>query len=172
MADNELKGCLLQLVQVLKYEPFHYSALCRFLLKRSLRTPHLIGHSVFWQLKAEMQNPMVCERHGLLIEEFLQKLPSRRDFLRQFYVTDQLLAAAMAVKECTKKSERPKVLNTELRKVKFPARFTLPLNPTMECTGLIFSCLLYTSDAADEEDSVDLGGRRIIKKKIQGRRVE
>eukprot|EP00658_Telonema_sp_P-2_P074434 TRINITY_DN63656_c0_g1_i1.p1 TRINITY_DN63656_c0_g1~~TRINITY_DN63656_c0_g1_i1.p1 ORF type:complete len:102 (-),score=8.76 TRINITY_DN63656_c0_g1_i1:16-321(-) len=28
------------------------------------------------------------------------------------------------------------------------------------------SCLLYTSDAADEEDSGDLGGRRIIKKKI------
>ena len=29
------------------------------------------------------------------------------------------------------------------------------------CTG----CLLYTSDAADERSSVDLGGRRIIKKK-------
>src|SRR5664280_1475844 len=29
------------------------------------------------------------------------------------------------------------------------------------------SCLLYTSDAADEEDSVDLGGRRIIKKKTK-----
>ena len=28
-----------------------------------------------------------------------------------------------------------------------------------------FSCLLYTSDAADERSSVDLGGRRIIKKK-------
>ena len=28
-----------------------------------------------------------------------------------------------------------------------------------------WTCLLYTSDAADEEDSVDLGGRRIIKKK-------
>ena len=27
------------------------------------------------------------------------------------------------------------------------------------------NCLLYTSDAADEEDSVDLGGSRIIKKK-------
>src|SRR5665648_242692 len=27
-----------------------------------------------------------------------------------------------------------------------------------------YNCLLYTSDAADEEDSVDLGGRRIIKK--------
>ena len=32
--------------------------------------------------------------------------------------------------------------------------------------GLPKDCLLYTSDAADEEDSVDLGGRRIIKKKI------
>ena len=29
------------------------------------------------------------------------------------------------------------------------------------------SCLLYTSDAADERSSVDLGGRRIIKKKNQ-----
>ena len=28
-----------------------------------------------------------------------------------------------------------------------------------------YTCLLYTSDAADERSSVDLGGRRIIKKK-------
>ena len=36
-----------------------------------------------------------------------------------------------------------------------------------------YFCLLYTSDAADERSSVDLGGRRIIKKntkkKIGGR---
>ena len=30
---------------------------------------------------------------------------------------------------------------------------------------LFCACLLYTSDAADERSSVDLGGRRIIKKK-------
>ena len=30
---------------------------------------------------------------------------------------------------------------------------------------LFIGCLLYTSDAADERSSVDLGGRRIIKKK-------
>ena len=30
---------------------------------------------------------------------------------------------------------------------------------------LLLPCLLYTSDAADERSSVDLGGRRIIKKK-------
>src|SRR5678809_480646 len=31
--------------------------------------------------------------------------------------------------------------------------------------GVYDTCLLYTSDAADERSSVDLGGRRIIKKK-------
>ena len=34
-----------------------------------------------------------------------------------------------------------------------------------------WTCLLYTSDAADEEDSVDLGGRRIIKKKKLEKRL-
>ena len=40
-----------------------------------------------------------------------------------------------------------------------------------ECQGMLkldcfLSCLLYTSDAADDTPCVDLGGRRIIKKKI------
>ena len=33
------------------------------------------------------------------------------------------------------------------------------------------SCLLYTSDAADERSSVDLGGRRIIKKKQRKKKI-
>ena len=33
------------------------------------------------------------------------------------------------------------------------------------CLGQCVSCLLYTSDAADERSSVDLGGRRLIEKK-------
>ena len=35
----------------------------------------------------------------------------------------------------------------------------------IEQVGQLGTCLLYTSDAADERSSVDLGGRRIIKKK-------
>ena len=35
---------------------------------------------------------------------------------------------------------------------------------------ILRTCLLYTSDAADERSSVDLGGRRIIKKKKKGNR--
>ena len=35
----------------------------------------------------------------------------------------------------------------------------------------VVTCLLYTSDAADERSSVDLGGRRIIKKQHTLNRV-
>ena len=43
-----------------------------------------------------------------------------------------------------------------------------------QCTEIGFGslgivCLLYTSDAADERSSVDLGGRRIINKKTKVR---
>ena len=44
----------------------------------------------------------------------------------------------------------------------------MPGSPHAMVTQLLSepeSCLLYTSDAADERSSVDLGGRRIIKKK-------
>ena len=43
-------------------------------------------------------------------------------------------------------------------------RVELRVIPRMEGTQAVV-CLLYTSDAADERSSVDLGGRRIIKKK-------
>ena len=44
--------------------------------------------------------------------------------------------------------------------VEFSKKVNVPL------LGLNYKdCLLYTSDAADERSSVDLGGRRIIKKK-------
>ena len=50
--------------------------------------------------------------------------------------------------------DREKVMSTGVGK-----GFAIPHGKTN-------ACLLYTSDAADERSSVDLGGRRIIKKKI------
>ena len=40
-----------------------------------------------------------------------------------------------------------------------------PETDATSCSMLANRCLLYTSDAADERSSVDLGGRRIFKKK-------
>ena len=39
------------------------------------------------------------------------------------------------------------------------------IEPLVKELPMEYACLLYTSDAADERSSVDLGGRRIIKKK-------
>ena len=47
---------------------------------------------------------------------------------------------------------------------------TYSVRPEPFATGRGEPCLLYTSDAADERSSVDLGGRRIIKKKTTVKR--
>eukprot|EP00658_Telonema_sp_P-2_P055695 TRINITY_DN44259_c0_g2_i2.p1 TRINITY_DN44259_c0_g2~~TRINITY_DN44259_c0_g2_i2.p1 ORF type:complete len:367 (+),score=47.83 TRINITY_DN44259_c0_g2_i2:147-1247(+) len=65
-------------------------------------------------------------------------------------------------------------ISTSAPNVSIPARRLVQVLPhlPLDAQGPILAnlqachtCLLYTSDAADEEDSVDLGGRRIIKKK-------
>ena len=46
-------------------------------------------------------------------------------------------------------------------------------NPTAGIMRPVFElCLLYTSDAADERSSVDLGGRRIIQKKTYANKTK
>src|SRR5678810_570996 len=47
------------------------------------------------------------------------------------------------------------------------SRVRLGVSPVVNALAsiMVLICLLYTSDAADERSSVDLGGRRIIKKK-------
>mgnify|MGYP003381409622 CR=1 FL=1 len=56
-------------------------------------------------------------------------------------------------RQCTACKER---LRSQVRCSRLPVAATV---------DELWLCLLYTSDAADERSSVDLGGRRIIKKK-------
>ena len=53
----------------------------------------------------------------------------------------------------------------DLRQIRLSAGGVDPLLPGREAGGQREPCLLYTSDAADDLLCVDLGGRRIIKKK-------
>src|SRR5664279_5831441 len=56
-----------------------------------------------------------------------------------------------------------RVAGAALRLVVWHVRVAAPPQPVLRSRpGRHMLCLLYTSDAADEEDSVDLGGRRII----------
>uniref|UniRef100_A0A8C9F3X3 phosphatidylinositol-4,5-bisphosphate 3-kinase n=1 Tax=Pavo cristatus TaxID=9049 RepID=A0A8C9F3X3_PAVCR len=69
MSDEELSQYLLQLVQVLKYEPFLDCALSRFLLERALANRR-IGQMLFWHLRSEIHIPAVSVQFGLILEAY------------------------------------------------------------------------------------------------------
>ena len=64
-------------------------------------------------------------------------------------IRDRFSSLRLGVENLITKSPRFMISNTSQKTPAYAAR----------------PCLLYTSDAADERSSVDLGGRRIIKKK-------
>eukprot|EP00658_Telonema_sp_P-2_P071848 TRINITY_DN6105_c0_g1_i2.p1 TRINITY_DN6105_c0_g1~~TRINITY_DN6105_c0_g1_i2.p1 ORF type:complete len:154 (-),score=24.59 TRINITY_DN6105_c0_g1_i2:54-515(-) len=71
-------------------------------------------------------------------------------------------------KQCSTKSSRRTSTGIAVhctKKHKQRNTFETRNNYCVTLNAVHMPCLLYTSDAADEEDSVDLGGRRIIKKK-------
>ena len=63
--------------------------------------------------------------------------------------------------------KRQDMASARTRVLKYYERKPVPVIDTTitNLMDLLSACLLYTSDAADERSSVDLGGRRIIKKK-------
>ena len=89
MTDGEISEYLLQLIQVLRYEPYHDSALARFLLSRALRSQHRIGHMFFWNLKSNIAVPEISERYGILLEAYITACGARR-----YELEDQLALIA------------------------------------------------------------------------------
>ncbi|XP_066475481.1 phosphatidylinositol 4,5-bisphosphate 3-kinase catalytic subunit beta isoform [Tiliqua scincoides] len=69
MSDEELAQYLLQLVQVLKYEPFLDCALSRFLLEKAMANRR-IGQMLFWHLRSEMHIPAVAVQFGVILEAY------------------------------------------------------------------------------------------------------
>ncbi|EFC40323.1 predicted protein [Naegleria gruberi] len=136
LSDQQLCNYLLQLVQTLKYESYHDSSLARFLLQRGLRSPNIIGHILFWHLKAEMYVPSIRERHGLILEEYLRNCGSHRiALLQQTGVLHQLNVIAEGVK-IIDKEECKEYVKTCLAELKHPPKFKLPLSPRMEVKGI------------------------------------
>jgi len=137
MEDNELAEFLLQIIQGLKFELYHDCSLVRFLLQRSLRSTHLIGHIMFWHLKAEMHVTEIKERHGVLLEEYLRTCGGhRRELIKQNGVVDQILGIAMEIKKIKGKDLQNTYLRNEIVKCTFPPKFKLPLSPRLECKGI------------------------------------
>eukprot|EP01133_Synstelium_polycarpum_P015439 gene15439-18312_t len=142
--DAEFSDYLLQLTQVLKYEPYHKSDLSNILIQRALANRSRIGHPFFWFLKAEMHTPEIEERYGLLLEGYLRSCGShRQELIKQNEVIKALHSVAMSVKQTHGATERKKVLLEGLTKIKFPDTFQLPLDPRWEAKGLIVDKCRY-----------------------------
>eukprot|EP01130_Rhizamoeba_saxonica_P012642 TRINITY_DN5362_c0_g2_i1.p1 TRINITY_DN5362_c0_g2~~TRINITY_DN5362_c0_g2_i1.p1 ORF type:complete len:1067 (-),score=251.23 TRINITY_DN5362_c0_g2_i1:70-3270(-) len=140
LSTENLMDILLQLVQVLKYEPYHDSALARFLIKRSINN-QTIAHHFFWCLKSEMHSQSIEERFGLMLEAYLRGAPSHAAGLkRQEVIQNQFIRMAQEVKSMNdRRMKTPAVLQelaTMMRQVHFDEPLLLPLDPRIEVSSI------------------------------------
>ncbi|EDO42011.1 predicted protein [Nematostella vectensis] len=135
MGDSDLMHYMLQLVQVLKYESYLDCELARFLLKRTLNNQNL-GHELFWLLRAEMHNPEVSVRFGLMLEAYCRGSPAHMKSLQkqlealnkmktissllQHVDRDKRAQGLQTMKECLQQKTYQDALS----------RLTSPLNPS------------------------------------------
>ena len=136
LTDDYFSEYLLQLVQVLKYEPYLNCSLALTLLEKSLWNAH-IGHFLFWHLRAEMHLPELSVRYGILLEAYCRGAGA---------YTQQLDLQIRALKKMKQLSDNLQTqggysqdkLREKLQEYSQGDIFTMasPLNPTFLLDGL------------------------------------
>ncbi|GAB5369059.1 hypothetical protein AAMO2058_001372800 [Amorphochlora amoebiformis] len=157
LSDNELRLYLLQLTQCLKYEAYNDSPLSRFMIERALQNPMVIGHSVFWHLKAEMEfSPKFCERYALILEEYLSLCgPHLNELLKQHHLNLKLEAVSARIVQLKREEKNSsmdckKEMRAQLSEInetffKKVGSMQVPLNPKLEVRSLIVEECKYMS---------------------------
>lgn len=79
--DETIEMFMFQLVQALKHQNYHDSALCRFLMKRALNNQRL-GHKFFWSLRCEISSDFSNLNLVLILEAYLLAAPAHLEILR------------------------------------------------------------------------------------------
>jgi phosphatidylinositol-4,5-bisphosphate 3-kinase len=141
ISDFELKDLMPQLIQALKYEPSHFSALGDLLLHRAVANPVIIGNDLFWYLKFEMQRPMFGERYALLMEALLC-LSGRfgYGYAKQYTIVSQLEKISESVAKFSRSGKpkkeilevyRQQIKSLNERMTNHYGAWRNPLNPTM-----------------------------------------
>ncbi|KAK3518838.1 hypothetical protein QTP70_014998 [Hemibagrus guttatus] len=104
LRDDELFQYLLQLVQVLKYEPYLDCDLTTFLLERALSNKR-IGHFLFWHLKSELHVPSVSLKFGLILEAYCRgSIYHMKNLMKQNEALSKMKALNDFVKSAFQKS--------------------------------------------------------------------
>ncbi|XP_056138942.1 phosphatidylinositol 4,5-bisphosphate 3-kinase catalytic subunit beta isoform isoform X2 [Lampris incognitus] len=116
MSDEELSQYLLQLVQVLRYEPYYDCALTRFLLDRAQRN-RKIGHFLFWHLRSEIHMPAVSVQFALILEAYCRgSIPHIEVLKKQVEALSKLKSVNELIKLGTIKNARSKTKEAMLTK--------------------------------------------------------
>ena len=139
-----IQSYLLQLIQALKYEKNHDSALARFLIEQAILHPITIGHEFFWHLRSEMFNQNVQQRFGLYLEVFLNKIsrPLYKIFKEEDTLLKNLIVIAEKIKLKKNKAERDRIFKEDLNVVDGYLKInkkevSLPLNFKYRIKGII-----------------------------------
>nr|XP_056701969.1 phosphatidylinositol 4,5-bisphosphate 3-kinase catalytic subunit gamma isoform [Euleptes europaea] len=156
LEDDDVLHYLLQLVQAVKFEPYHDSALARFLLKRGLKNKR-IGHFLFWFLRSEIAQSMhYQQRFAVILEAYLRGCGKvmLQDFLKQAQVIELLHKVTMEIKlvSAEKYDISPHAimqLKQKLEKLqdsKFPECFRVPYDPGLKAGALVIEkCKIMAS---------------------------
>lgn len=155
LSDVSLRLYLLQLVQCLKFEPYHDSPLARMLVERALRNPLQVGHPLFWHLRAGLHVPETRERYAVVLEEYLSHCGDAANELRkQLIVVQRLQRVAELVVNLKRTDasdeqvrERYQIELQRLNTALFErlGSFQLPLDPRVELSTLVTAKCGYFS---------------------------
>ncbi|XP_072257769.1 phosphatidylinositol 4,5-bisphosphate 3-kinase catalytic subunit gamma isoform isoform X3 [Pyxicephalus adspersus] len=147
LQNDDVLHYLLQLVQAVKFEPYHDSALSRFLLKRALRSKR-IGHFLFWFLRSEIAQSMhYQQRFAVILEAYLRGCGTAMlsDFIKQVQITEVLHKVTMEIKSVSAEkydvtSQVISLLRQKLEKLQgslLPESFRVPYDPGLRAGGLV-----------------------------------
>ncbi|XP_062522263.1 phosphatidylinositol 4,5-bisphosphate 3-kinase catalytic subunit gamma isoform-like isoform X2 [Corticium candelabrum] len=139
--NDELQLYLLQLVQVLKFEPYNDNPLVRFLLTRALQSKK-IGYRFFWFLASEMSTPEYQCRFGVILEAYLrycgvgmlEELYKQRQAIKAFNLVALRLKKFLEPKGCNRMVGSEYVRNelfSALKKRDLPSSFLLHYNSSI-----------------------------------------
>ncbi|CAH2246595.1 phosphatidylinositol 4,5-bisphosphate 3-kinase catalytic subunit beta isoform [Pelobates cultripes] len=149
MSDEELSQYLLQLVQVLKYEPFLDCALSRFLLQRALANRR-IGQFLFWHLRSEVHISSVSVQFGLLLEAYCRgSIAHMKVLSRQVEALNKLRTLNSLIKLNAMKQSKVKnkeTMHACLKQNAYKEALTdiqSPLNPSVTLSELVIDKCKY-----------------------------
>ena len=161
LSDKQLSIYLLQLVQAMKGEMYHDSALARFLIRRGLSSISAVGLPLYWSITSELVDSVCSYRFGIFLQNFLKVCgtTNRQRFGHQAFITKRLSFVQEIVK-AVKKDDRTRILREQLNKIVFPSSFSLPVAPNKKLTGLnVEKCRVMNSkqvplwlEFVDEDD--------------------